>query len=168
MLSLTCCLNLILNSPVSVILTKSCFTRLMLSLYYFYKKNGDPRHKLLFSTSECNVMLEDMYMLLRLPIESKTTNGKTNFSNSIYEGLLGSNVLNDNSRGQCILLSRLKTYYNSLTLDENSIEESKIIKIRCYIMLLIGSLLFPKGSHSSMHFIYFTLLRHLRKIGTYS
>lgn len=77
-------------------------------------------------------------------------------------------MLDNNPRDQGILLLHLKTYYNSLILDENSTEERKIIKIRCYIMLLIGSLLFPECIGSSIHVMYLPLLRHLYKIGTFN
>lgn len=57
-------------------------------------------------------------MLMRLPIEGKAASGITNFANSICEELLGADFLDINPRGQSILLSRLNTYYSSLTLDE--------------------------------------------------
>lgn len=83
-----------------------------------------PETHIFFSpTGECTVILENMYMLLGLPIEGKAVNGKTNFANSICEDLLGVDLLDDNPGGQCILLSCLKTYYISLSLDENSSEE---------------------------------------------
>ena len=77
-------------------------------------------------------------------------------------------MLDDNARGQDILLSRLNSYYNSLYLDEHSTEEARIIKTRCYIMLLIGYFLFPEGSGSSMHVMYLPLLRHVDKIRNYN
>ena len=107
-------------------------------------------------------------MLLGLPIEGKAVNGKTNYANSICMDLLETDLLDDNARGQGILLSRLKSYYNSLYLDEHSTEDARIIKTRCYIMLLIGSFLFPEGSGSSMHIMYLPLLRHIDRIGSYS
>ena len=121
-----------------------------------------------FPTGECTVTLEDVYMLLGLPIEGKVVNGKTNYANSICMDLLENDLLDDNARGQGILLSRLKSYYNSLYLDEHSTEDARIIKTRCYIMLLIGSFLFPEGSGSSMHIMYLPLLRHVDRIGSYS
>lgn len=113
-------------------------------------------HTFSFLTGEYTVTLEDVYVLLRLPINGKAVNGKINFSNSICKDLLGADLLDDNPRGQGILLSRLKIYYNSLTLDENSIEKRKTIKPRCYSMLLIGSLLFSEGS-GYMHVMYLPL-----------
>lgn len=107
-------------------------------------------------------------MLLGIAIEGKTVNGNTNFANSICKEFLGADLLDNNLRDQGILPSRLKTDYDCLTLDENYTKERKIIKTRCYIMLLIGSLLFPKGSGSSMHVKYLPLLRNIDKIGTYS
>jgi hypothetical protein len=107
-------------------------------------------------------------MLLGLPIEDKVVNGKTNYANSICMDLLDTDLLDDNSIDQCILLSCLKAYYNNLQLDENSTEEARIIKTRCHIMLLIGSFLFPECSGSSMHVTYLPLLRHLDIIGSYS
>jgi hypothetical protein len=125
-------------------------------------------HTFWFQTGECTVTLEDVYMLLGLPIEGKAVNGKTNYANSICMELLDTNLLDDNARGQGILLSRLKSYYNSLYLDEHSTEDARIIKTRCYIMLLLGSFLFPEGSGSSMHIMYLPLLRHIDRIGSYS
>jgi hypothetical protein len=125
-------------------------------------------HTFWFPTGECTVTLEDVYMLLGLPIKGKTVNGKTNYANSICMDLLDTDLLDDNSRGQGILISCLKAYYNNLQLDENSTKEARIIKIRCYIMLLIGLFLFPKGSGFSMHVMYLHLLRHVDKIRSYS
>ena len=112
--------------------------------------------------------LEDVYMLLGLPIEGKTVNGKTNYVNSICMDLLDADLLDDNSRGQGIILSRLKAYYNNLQLDENSTKEARIIKTWCYIILLISLFLFPEGSGSSMHVMYLPLLRHVDRIGSCS
>ncbi|XP_050890129.1 protein MAIN-LIKE 2-like [Lathyrus oleraceus] len=125
-------------------------------------------HTFWFPTGECTVTLEDVYMLLGLRIEGKAVNGKTNYANSICMELLDTDLLDDNARGQGILLSRLKSYYNSLYLDEHSTEDARIIKTRCYIMLLLGSFLFPEGSGSSMHIMYLPLLRHIDRIGSYS
>ncbi|KAI5430220.1 hypothetical protein KIW84_034700 [Lathyrus oleraceus] len=107
-------------------------------------------------------------MLLGLSIEGKAVNHKTNYANSICMDLLDANLLDDNSRGQGILLSRLKAYYNNLHLDEHSTEEARIIKTRCYIILLIGSFLFLEGSGYSMHVMYLPLLRHVDRIGSYN
>ncbi|XP_050872642.1 protein MAIN-LIKE 2-like [Lathyrus oleraceus] len=125
-------------------------------------------HTFWFPTGECTVTLEDVYMLLGLRIEGKAVNGKTNYANSICMELLDTDLLDDNARGQGILLSRLKSYYNSLYLDEHSTEDARIIKTRCYIMLLLGSFLFPEGSGSSMHIMYLPLLRDVDRIGSYS
>lgn len=55
-------------------------------------------------------------MLLGLAIEGKTVNGKTNLAKSICEELLGDDLLDNNPRGQGILLMRLKNYYNDIIL----------------------------------------------------
>jgi hypothetical protein len=68
------------------------------------------KHTFWFPTSECTMMLEDVYMLLGLPIEGKAVNGKTNYANSTCMDLLDADLLDDNSRGQGILLSRLNPY----------------------------------------------------------
>jgi hypothetical protein len=70
-------------------------------------------------------------MLLGMAIDGKAVNGKTNYVNSICMDLLDADLLDDNSRGQGILLSCLKVYYNNLQLDENSTEDARIIKTRC-------------------------------------
>ncbi|KAI5423186.1 hypothetical protein KIW84_046250 [Lathyrus oleraceus] len=56
-------------------------------------------HTFWFLTGECTVTLEDVYMLLGLPIEGKAVNGKTNYANSICMDLLEIDLLDDNSRG---------------------------------------------------------------------
>jgi hypothetical protein len=56
-------------------------------------------HTFWFPTGECTVTLEDVYMLLGLPIEGKTVNGKTNYANSICMDLLETDLLDDNARG---------------------------------------------------------------------
>lgn len=125
-------------------------------------------HTFWFPIGKCTVTLEDVYMLLGLPIEGKAVNGKTNYANSICEELLGADLLDDNPRGQGILLSRLKNYYHSLVLNENSTEDEYIIKTRCYIMLLIGCFLFPEGTGSTMHVMYLNLLRNVDRISGYN
>lgn len=95
-------------------------------------------------------------------------NGKTKYENSNCEELLGADLLDENPRGQGILLSRLKNYYNSLGLIENSTRQDYIIKTIRYNMLLIGLFLFLEGSGSNMHVMYLPLLRHTYKIETYS
>lgn len=45
-------------------------------------------HTFLFSTGECTITLEDVYMLLGPSIEGKAVNGKTNHVNSICMKLL--------------------------------------------------------------------------------
>ena len=65
-------------------------------------------------------------------------------------------------------LSILRVHYDSLGLNENSIEEEKIIKTRNYIMLLFGSLLFPESTGNSVNFMYLSLLGDIDRIGQYS
>lgn len=119
-------------------------------------------------TGECIVTLENMYMLLGLPTKGKAVNGNTNLAKIMCEELLGANLIDDTPRGQCILLTCLKTHYRGISLTENSTEQQKIIKIICYIMLLIVSFLFPYSTGCSVHIMYLPLLRNIDKIGTYS
>lgn len=50
--------------------------------------------------SECTVTLEEVYMLLGLPIKGKATNGIVNQDNAICEELLGAPLCEDTSMGQ--------------------------------------------------------------------
>ena len=113
---------------------------------------------------ECTVTLEDVYMLLGLPIDGKAVNGSVQQPNSLHEELLGKDIVGGNSaRGQGILLTELKKHYATLELNENSSELARIIKARNYMMILFGSLLFPKSTGNSVNFMYLSLLRNFKK-----
>ncbi|XP_050908602.1 protein MAIN-LIKE 2-like [Lathyrus oleraceus] len=125
---------------------------------------------------ECTVTLEDVYMLLGLRIDGKAVNGKVNHVNDICNELLGAPLLDDEpegdtssqARGQGINLKYLRQYYNSIVLSEDSTEYEKIIKARCYIMILFGNFLFPESTGNSVNIMYLPLLRNINKVNTYS
>lgn len=83
-------------------------------------------------------------MLLGLRIKVKTVTGKVNKNNAICEELLGYDFFEEAARGQCIYLRHLTNHYKNLLLTEDSTENEKIIKTRCYIMILFGLLFISK------------------------
>ena len=118
---------------------------------------------------ECTVTLEDVYMLLGIPIDGKAIIGSVQQPNSLYKELLGKNMVEGSgARGQGILLTELKKYYATLELNENSSELARIIKARNYMMILFGSLLFPESTGNSVNFMYLSLLRNFEKTRKYS
>ncbi|XP_058785450.1 protein MAIN-LIKE 2-like [Vicia villosa] len=74
---------------------------------------------------ECTVTLEDVYMLLGLPIDGKAVNGSVQHANSLCERVLGRDLVvpTQGSRGQGISLASLRAYYDELVLSDNSTEE---------------------------------------------
>lgn len=55
-----------------------------------------------------------------------------------------------------------------MILIEDSTENEKIIKTRCYIMLLFDNFLFPETLGNTINIMYLPLLRDINKIRTYS
>src|SRR4051812_46426471 len=82
-------------------------------------------HMFHLPTGECTITLEDVHMLLGLPIEGKVVNGRVQHANALCEKVLGKDMIegDTNLRGQRINLKTLKKYYESLELDENSTEK---------------------------------------------
>ena len=115
-------------------------------------------------------------MLLGLRIDGKAVNGRVNQDNNICNELLGAPLLDDETegdtsgqaRGQGINLKYLKQYYASIVLSDDSTEYEKIIKARCYIMILFGNFLFPESTGNSVNIMYLPLLRNINKVNTYS
>lgn len=107
-------------------------------------------------------------MLLGLRVEGKAVNGQVNQDNAICEQLLGADLMDDSARGQGISLRYLKAHYANMTLTDESTEEEKIMKTRCYIMILFGNFLFPETTGNSVNMMYLPLLRNLNKTRTYS
>lgn len=70
----------------------------------------------------------------------------------------------EGASGQGINLKALKEYYKSITLGEHSSEEIKIIKSKCYIMILFDNLLFPESTCNSFNFMHLSLSRDINKI----
>ena len=90
-------------------------------------------------------------MLLGLPIDGKALNVLVQQSNSLCKELLGNDMVEGGSaRGQGIFLTDLKKHYVTLELNENSFELARVIKSRNYMMILFGSLLFPKSTGNSV------------------
>ena len=81
---------------VSKIIYWSVDNKFILALYEIWRPET---HIFQFLTGEHTITLEDVFMLLGLPIEGKAVNGKTNYVNSICMELLGANWLDDNQRG---------------------------------------------------------------------
>lgn len=55
-----------------------------------------------------------------------------------------------------------------MILTKDSDEDEKIIKTRCYIMLLFGNFLFSEITVNTVNIMYLPLLRNINKIRTYS
>ncbi|KAI5433225.1 hypothetical protein KIW84_020488 [Lathyrus oleraceus] len=76
------------------------------------------------------------------------------------------------SKTHCVMswksISYLKQYYASIILSEESTEYEKIIKARCYIMILFGNFLFPESTGNSVNIMYLPLLRNINKVSIYS
>ena len=81
---------------------------------------------------------------------------------------MGVSLFEQGSRGQGINLRLLREYHSSLVITENSTEQEKIVKARCYIMILFGHFLFPETTGNTVNIMYLPLLRQFDKINTYS
>lgn len=107
-------------------------------------------------------------MLLGLRIEGKVVNGQVNQDNAICVQILGADLIDDTAKGQGVNLRYRKKYYSNMVLTVDATEEEKIMKIRCYIMILFGKFLFPKTTGNTVNMMYLSLLRNLNKTRTYS
>ncbi|XP_058776536.1 protein MAIN-LIKE 2-like [Vicia villosa] len=127
-------------------------------------------HTFHLPTGECTITLEDVYMLLGLPIDGKAVNGSVQHANVLCENVLGRDLIvtSQGSRGQGISLASLRAYYDELKLDDNSIEEQIFQKTKVYIMLMFGNLLFPESTGNTVNFFYFSLFDSISKIRKYS
>lgn len=83
-------------------------------------------------------------MLLGLSIKGRDVNGRVNQDNAIWEKLLGAPLFEDTTMGQGISLKYLKKQYSNMTLTEDSTEDEKIIKTRCYICYYLVNFYFLK------------------------
>src|ERR1051325_11252299 len=69
-------------------------------------------HTFHLPVGECTVTLEDVYMLMGLPINGKAVNGPIQQPNNLCEELLGRDMVEGPSaRVQGIFLSTLREYY---------------------------------------------------------
>lgn len=53
-----------------------------------------------------------------------------------------------------------------MILAKDSIENERIIKTRCYIMILFDNFLFSETTSNTINIMYLSLLRDITKIGT--
>lgn len=127
-------------------------------------------HTFHLPTGECTITLEDVYMLLGLPVAGKAVNGCVQQANALCEQALGIDLIEGavGSRGQGINLKALRRYYDAFGLDQNSPEEAVLMKTRCYLMLLFGNVLFPDSTGNTVNFMYLRLLMDINKVGRYS
>lgn len=107
-------------------------------------------------------------MLFGLRIEDKVVNEQVNQDNAIYKENLGVGLFEELTRGQGIYLRYLKQYYTNLVLTGDSTEKEKLIKTRCYIMILFGQFLFLKTTVNNVNIMYLPWLRDITTIGTYT
>ncbi|XP_057746884.1 serine/threonine-protein phosphatase 7 long form homolog [Arachis stenosperma] len=118
---------------------------------------------------ECVVTLEDVALVLGLPIDGLPVTGMTmsSFEAMEAECLLQFGVAprEEDCRSSCIKLTWLRNLKeNSELTDEISIQRY----VRCHIMLLIGTILFGDKSGAGVHWKFLPLLRDFVNIGQYS
>ncbi|XP_058762084.1 protein MAIN-LIKE 2-like [Vicia villosa] len=119
---------------------------------------------------ECTITLEDVYMLLGLPIDGKAVNRSVQHANSMCERVLGRDLVvpTQGSRGQGISLVSLRDYYDELVLMDNFTEEHVWLMTKVYIMLMFGKLLFPESTGNTVNFFYLSKFDSISKIRKYS
>ncbi|XP_058784701.1 protein MAIN-LIKE 1-like [Vicia villosa] len=109
-------------------------------------------------------------MLLGIPVAGKVVNGAVQQANALCEQALGIDLIegDEGAKGHGINLKALKEYYKAFCLNENSSEKMKLMKTRCYLMLLFGNVLFPESTGNTANFMYLRLLLDVDKVGQYS
>jgi hypothetical protein len=124
-------------------------------------------HTFHFPTGESTVTLEDVSMLIGLPVDGKAITGVSEwYYDNLCPQLLGKNPGEVGGNRKMILNSWLRDNFNDLTA--NSSARQKQQYCRAYILLLIGSVLMPDTSGSGVHLKYLVALKDFSKIGEYS
>ncbi|XP_052116422.1 protein MAIN-LIKE 2-like [Arachis duranensis] len=132
-------------------------------------KGGTQTHIFHLSIGECAVTLEDVAIILDLPMDGLSVTGMTMSSfDALEEECLyqfGVALRKSDCRGSCIKLTWIRDLKERLQLtDENSIQRY----VKCHIMLLIGTILFGDKSGTFVHWKFLSLLRDFGSIRQYS
>ena len=118
-----------------------------------YVKRWRPEtHAFHFPTGECTIMLEDVYMLLGLPIGGQVVTGPPSLSWQTCYDLLGVIIPQNKKEGHSIL----------------SPPKIRIQYARRYLLWLIGGFLFPNTTGMYVHNSWLSLLVDFNQTRTYS
>ncbi|XP_058733592.1 serine/threonine-protein phosphatase 7 long form homolog [Vicia villosa] len=120
--------------------------RLILALLERWRPETHTFH---LPTGECTITLEDVSMLLGLPIEGTQLNGPSELDDDVWPAIVGETPPQNALHGSAVRLTWLKGIYQAEA--NRPTEEHKTRHARIYIMILIGQLLFPDKSGSHVH-----------------
>ncbi|XP_058788007.1 protein MAIN-LIKE 1-like [Vicia villosa] len=153
--------------PISTIAESSIDHKFVLALLERWRPETHTFH---LPTGECTITLEDVHMLLGLLVDGKAINGCVMQANSLCFQAIGIGLIEGQvgARGQGINLKRLRLYYDQFWLDDASPQETILQKTRCYLLLLIGNVLFPDSTGNTVNFMYLRLLMDFTRVGLYS
>ncbi|XP_058726085.1 protein MAIN-LIKE 2-like [Vicia villosa] len=109
-------------------------------------------------------------MLLGLPVDGKAINSFVMQANSLCHQALDIDLIEGQAgaRGQGVNLKRLKDYYPTFRLDDDSSQEIILQKTMCYLILLFGNVLFPDSTGNTVNFMYLRLLMDFTRVSLYS
>ncbi|XP_058746479.1 protein MAIN-LIKE 2-like [Vicia villosa] len=160
-------LNIAGFGPISRIAESSIDHKFVLALLERWRPETHTFH---LPTGECTITLEDVHMLLGLPVDGKAINGCVMQANSLCQEAIGIDLIEGavGARGQGVNLKRLKEHYKKFRLDDESTQETILQKTRCYVLLLIGNVLFPDSTGNTVNFMYLRLLMDFSRVGLYS
>ena len=116
---------------------------------------------------ECTITLQDIAVLVGLPIDGDAIIGHTHMDwRRICHDLLGVTLGDRDIDGQRLHLNWLLDKFSTLPPDAD--EESIRCYCRAYILQLIGGCHFADKSNSKVHLMFFPFLKDFDTAGTYS
>ena len=116
---------------------------------------------------ECTITLQDIVVLVGLPIDGDAIIGHTHMDwRRICHDLLGGTPGDRDIDGQRLHLNWLLDKFSTLPPDAD--EESIRCYCRAYILQLIGGCLFADKSNSKVHLMFLPFLKDFDTAGTYS
>lgn len=118
-------------------------------------------HTFHLGSGEWAVTLQDVEVILGLPVDGLPVVGSTNQGwDALCLELLGRIPERGIRQGGKVKLSWLRTHFSGVLVDGYS-EEQVRQQARGYILLLIGGMLFPDHTGGQVHLCYLSLLRDL-------
>ncbi|RVW39445.1 Serine/threonine-protein phosphatase 7 long form-like [Vitis vinifera] len=115
-------------------------------------------------TGECTITLQDIAMLIGLPVDGDVVTGSTCLDwRHVCYSLLGLTFRDIDIDGQCLHLSWLSQSFPTLAPDAD--EESIKRYTRAYILQLIGGFLFSGKSSDKVHLMFLPLLKDFEVAG---